>query len=319
MQKEKKSYFSYAMSLAASWAWGVSIVVGIENVQTKGIVPFIIWAIANSLALPLFGLIAFRIQKLEAVVSSKIICLFMTIVMVFCLWIQMNAIYQYLCKVDFMTDVVAKIITIIISLGMAVLLFKDGLIKSIKIDNPLWFACYGILVVLIILGIVMKNDTYEIVAVKQKGDIAWALNSCLILFSGPIMNIQNWQMADKLKKENLMKSHYLAGVLFAIYMCLVAVLASFHFTGIMNLLLVAVILCIALSTMDAAIVGMQKIAGRNVGLGLSLVSIALWIFVIPMGVMNLWTTMGNIRKYVAAISIMIAIVWRCIEKKNKKR
>ena len=50
----KNSTFFYAMSLAASWAWGTSLVVGMETVQTKGLIPFLIWAIANSLAIPLF-------------------------------------------------------------------------------------------------------------------------------------------------------------------------------------------------------------------------------------------------------------------------
>ena len=48
----KNSTFFYAMSLAASWAWGTSLVVGMETVQTKGFIPFLIWAIANSLAIP---------------------------------------------------------------------------------------------------------------------------------------------------------------------------------------------------------------------------------------------------------------------------
>ena len=88
------------MSLAASWAWGTSLVVGMETVQTKGFIPFLIWAIANSLAIPLFGFIAYRIPNLEKVVNSKIVMIFTTIVSIFCLWIQLNAIYQYLCKKD---------------------------------------------------------------------------------------------------------------------------------------------------------------------------------------------------------------------------
>lgn len=48
------SAFFYAMSLAASWAWGTSLVVGMQIIQEKGIIPFLIWAVANSLALPLF-------------------------------------------------------------------------------------------------------------------------------------------------------------------------------------------------------------------------------------------------------------------------
>ena len=50
---KKNSTLFYAMSLAASWAWGTSLVVGMETIQTKGLIPFMIWAIANSLAIPL--------------------------------------------------------------------------------------------------------------------------------------------------------------------------------------------------------------------------------------------------------------------------
>ena len=68
----------YAMSLAATWAWGTSLVVGMETVQTKGWIPFIIWAVANSLAIPLFGFIAYRIPNLDKVVNSKIVSIFTT-------------------------------------------------------------------------------------------------------------------------------------------------------------------------------------------------------------------------------------------------
>lgn len=68
----------YAMSLAATWAWGTSLVVGMETVQTKGWIPFIIWAVANSLTIPLFGFIAYRIPNLDKVVNSKIVSIFTT-------------------------------------------------------------------------------------------------------------------------------------------------------------------------------------------------------------------------------------------------
>ena len=37
-----------------------------------------------------------------------------------------------------------------------------------------------------------------------------------------------------------------------------------------------------------------------------------------MGVMGLWTTMGNMRKYVAAICIVVAVAMYFIQKKNKE-
>lgn len=320
MEKEikKNSTFFYAMSLAASWAWGTSLVVGMETVQTKGIIPFIIWALANSLAIPLFGFIAYRIPNLSKVVNSKVVMLFTTIVSVFCLWIQMNAIYQYLCNLEFMTEIIAKVITITIMTIMTFALYKDGLIKSIFLDNPLWSLCYVLLFVLLLYGIFGNVANFEISSVVGKNDINWALNSCLILFSGPIMCLQNWQMAEKLKKENKMKAHYFAGMLFALYMAFVGALAYFKFDGIMNIILILIVLCVALSTADAAIVGMQKIAKKKIGTIIALLTVASWIFVIPMGVMGLWTTMGNMRKYVAAICIIVAVVSYFVQKNKKE-
>lgn len=305
----KNKTILYAMSLAASWAWGVSLVVGMQTIQTKGIIPFSIWAIANSMALPLFGLIAFRIKRLKDVISTKLVCLINTIIMIFCLWIQMNAIYQYVCTLPHTNETFVRIITIVIALIMAVILFRDGLVKSIYTDNILWYICYGVLIILFIVACATKVECYDITLVSNEKEIRWALKSCLILFSGPIMNIQNWQMADKLNKEKKMKAHYLAGVLFAVYMIFVSMLAQFKFSGLMNIFLVIIVLCVALSTMDSAIVAMQKIAGKKVGLGIALITIASWVFVIPMGVMDLWTTIGNARYIAAIVCIIAAYIW----------
>ena len=109
-----------------------------------------------------------------------------------------------------------------------------------------------------------------IVAYTDKSQISWALNSCLILFSGPIMCIQNWQMAEKLKKENKMKAHYIAGGLFALYMAFIGALANFKFNGIMNIILILVVLCVALSTADAATGRMINIAKTVITTAISL-------------------------------------------------
>ena len=316
---KKNSTLFYAMSLAASWAWGTSLVVGMETMQTKGIIPFIIWAIANSLAIPLFGFIAYRIPNLEKVVNSKIVMIFTTIVSIFCLWIQLNAIYQYLCNLSFMTEIASKIVSITIMVLMTIALYKNGLLKSIFIDNPLWSLCYLLLIVLVICGFVGNVETYDIVNYTNQNEILWALNSCFILFSGPIMCIQNWQMAEKLKQEKKMKAHYLAGGLFAIYMAFIGILANFKFNGIMNIILIFVVLCVALSTADAAIVGIQKIANKKWGTIISLVAIAVWNWVIPMGVMGLWTTMGNMRKYVAGLCIVISFILYFMQKAKKEK
>lgn len=312
-----KKDFGYALSLAASWAWGVSIIVGMQTVQTKGLVPFLIWAVANSLALPLFGVIAFRIKKLEQVINKKIVQVFTTAIMVFCLWIQMNSIYEEFMATGFLPENVSKIITILLSIAMAVYLYHDGLNRNIRVDKVLWILCYAVLLIMTVLGLVSKTETYPLQSYTGSDDLRWAWNTVPILFAGPIMNIQNWQMADKLRTEGRVeKAHILAGIFFGIYLGIVFILSRFQFSPVMNLVMVLAIMCIALTTMDAAVVGMQKIGGRKIGLALALVTVIAWPLVIPMGVLNLWTFMGNRRLEVAIVCIVAALIWQYVEKKK---
>lgn len=305
--EQTRKIITYGLSLAASWAWGVSIIVGMETVQTKGYIPFVIWAVANSLALPLFGIIAFGIPRLHEIVDTKAVQLFTTCIMIFCLWIQMNAIYEKTQQLG-LSAISCEFITIIIAMALTVGLFRDGLIRNILIDKALWCVCYLVLIIMLVYAQITNQGHYELVSYGLKSDLSWAWNTVPILFAGPIMNIQNWQMAHKLKDEGLLKrSHVVAGIFFGIYMVIVFLLAHYKFDSVLYMIQIAAILCITITTMDAAIVGMQRIAGAKIGLIIAMVTICVWRFVIPMGVLDLWTFMGNRRKEVAIVCIVVAL------------
>lgn len=314
----KNKTLKYSISLAASWAWGVSLIVGMETVQQKGIIPFFIWAFANSIALPVFGLIAYKIPNLHKVVENKFIQSFMTIIMIFCLWIQLNSIKQTLENSNLFPEIWCNIIPIILTLLVMIVLYKNGLVRNILMDNPLWIICYILLIGLIIGGLIFQIDQNEIVSLANKSDLKWAFSTWPILLCGPIMNIQNWQMAEKLNKEKKMIAHSYAGIIFAVYMVLVFMFSFFKLNAVMNLLMVPIIMCITLSTIDASIVGMQKIGGRKIGLALSLLSIGFWPFLQKFGVLELWTFMGNARKYVACFCIIVSIFITLKEKKERQ-
>lgn len=315
---QKHILFYYAMSMAASWAWGTSLIVGMQIVQDRGTLPFIIWAIANSLSLPLFGFIAFKIPKLNDIMKTKPVMLFTTAVQCFCLWIQMNAIYEILTNYNIVGDLVAKGIAIGIAVVFLFGLFKNGLMRNVSTDQPIWSICYIGMVVIAIIGFVSGNGFKSIELVKSGEDISWALYTCIVLFSGPLMDIQNWQLARKVYEEKRMKSYYVAGILFAIYMVLVYVLAYLNFNRAMDIIMVLVIVCVATSTINNAIVGVQEIAGRKVGFVIAGVCIAAWQIVIPMGVMGLWLTMGTARIYVSIACIAIGLIMHNIEKRKLK-
>lgn len=310
--------FCYAMSMAASWAWGTSLIVGMQITQERGVIPFIIWAIANSLSLPLFGFIAFKIKKLDSIIQSKPVMLFTTGVQCFCLWIQMNAIYEILTKYNIAGDMMAKGIAIAIAVFFLFALFNDGLMRNVSTDQPIWSICYIGMVIIAIIGFASGSGFQNIPMLNSQDDINWALYTCIVLFSGPLMDIQNWQLARKVYAENRMHSYALAGVLFAIYMVLVYVLAYLQFNRVMDVIMVIVITCVATSTINNAIVGVQEIAGRKVGFAIAAACIASWQIVIPMGVMGLWLTMGTARIYVSIACIAVALLCSRMEKKKAK-
>ena len=317
-----KSFFSkhivlmYAMSMAASWAWGTSLVVGMQIAQERGTIPFVIWAVANSLSLPLFGYIAFKIKNLDRIMKTKALLLFTTAVQCFCLWIQMNAIYEILIKYNIAGDMVAKIVAIGIAVVFLFGLYNNGLMRNVSTDQPIWSVCYIGMVIIAIIGFASGNGFNDITLVNSNEDISWALYTCIVLFSGPLMDIQNWQLARKVYAEKKMHSYYLAGILFAVYMVLVYVLAYLNFNRAMDIIMVLVIVCVATSTINNAIVGVQEIAGRKVGFVIAGLCIASWQIVIPMGVMGLWLTMGTARIYVSIACIVAGYILHHIEKKN---
>ena len=307
--------FHYGMSLAANWAWGTSLIVGMELVQTKGVIPFAIWAVANSMALPLFGFLAYRIKYLERIITSKPVTAFTTIVLVFCIWIQMNAIYQQaLVLTDNRWENYLRIGIIIFFLLLIIVLHNNGVIRSIIMNNPLWFVCYILLLIVALYGVITSQNVYELSVVSDAEDIRWAVNSCFILFSGPLMSIPNWQAASIMKKENVMYQHYVAGGLFAIYMVFVGILAAFRFDGFMKAFLCFIVMIVALTTADGAIAGMKEIGGQKIGAVLAVISVIFWPCVLPAGVMGLWTTMGNMRIFVAGVCIVKAVLYAAKKK-----
>ena len=313
---QRHMLFYYAMSMAASWAWGTSLIVGMQIVQDRGILPFVIWAVANSLSLPLFGFIAFKLPNLNDIIKTKPVMLFTTAVQCFCLWIQMNAIYEILTKYNIAGELVSKGVAIAIAVFFLFALFKNGLMRNVSTDQPIWSICYIAMVVIAIIGFASGNGFQSIPLVNSNEDISWALYTCIVLFSGPLMDIQNWQLARKVYEEKRMKSYYLAGVLFAVYMVLVFVLAYLKFNRAMDIIMVLAIVCVATSTINNAIVGVQEIAGRKVGFGIAALCIVAWQIVIPMGVMGLWLTMGTARIYVSIACIAAGLIWHYVEKKR---
>lgn len=231
----------------------------------------------------------------------------------------MNAIYEVLVDHNIVGILEAKAVAIVIAILFIIVLFQNGLMRSVFSDQPIWTLCYITMLLTAAIGFLSNSCNRNIVFLNSNNDVVWALYTCIVLFSGPFMDIQNWQLAKKVYAEKKLHAYYLAGIFFAFYMSLVFVLGWVSFNRAMDILLVIVVICVATSTINNAIVGMQRIAGCKVGVIIAGVCVAGWQIVIPMKVMGLWLTIGTARIYMICVCILIAFVWNFCEKKQGKK
>lgn len=65
---------------------------------------------------------------------------------------------------------------------LIIVLHNNGVIRSIIMNNPLWFVCYILLLIVALYGVITSQNVYELSVVSNAEDIRWAVNSCFILF-----------------------------------------------------------------------------------------------------------------------------------------
>ena len=120
----------YTMSIAATWANAGSLLNGVTTAQNNGIIPYLFWALGNTLACIVFGLFALKIPKLVDVFDTRIMKIIMGIMCPFQCWISMNGI-----QTVFSTTPIGKtggiIIALVFAIFFIVLLYKHGILSNI--------------------------------------------------------------------------------------------------------------------------------------------------------------------------------------------
>ena len=175
----------YAMSIAATWANAGSLLNGISTAQNNGIIPYLLWAIGNTLACIVFGLFALRIPKLVDVFNSKAMKIIMGIMCPFQCWISMNGI-----QTVFSTTPIGSTGGIIIALLFAVffiiLLYKYGLLSNVLSDHISWISVYVILFALTIFVLIFSNGNYEVLQMGAD-QIGIGIKNCILLIPGAFL------------------------------------------------------------------------------------------------------------------------------------
>lgn len=318
--KSNPSVF-YAMSIAATWAGGNSLIIGMTTAQKTGIIPFILWAIGNTLAPIVFGLLALKIHKMQKVMDSKIIEIFLTILSMFQIWLQMNNIQSILSGTQYVTNTVATVIAMIIAIIFVIIFFKNSFPRNVMTDNYGWHIVYFLIVILMIAGFVCSGGRINQLPLGQD-KIGEGIKNAVLLIPGCFAYPVFWKMLkynekneDEVQNVNMEKCFIHGGLLFGLYLIFVFMLALVSFNPILEFIKAILVVIIASSTLSSFIYSLHCYAGKKVGTILSIITIAVWQVFIPLGVLNMWGLMSTIRLYVIIIAILIAIIWSVKERR----
>lgn len=320
--KENPTLF-YAMSIAATWANAGSLLNGVATAQKDGIVPYLLWALGNTLACIVFGLFASRIPKLVNVFNSKIMKIIMGIMCPFQCWISMNGIQAVFAETP-IGKTGGIIIALIFALFFIILLYKYGIISNVLTDHLSWISVYVILFALTVFVLIASNGNY--VPLKSGIDqIGIGIKNCILLIPGAFLypyyfELLNYNEKNKdgVKKVNIRKSFVLGGIVFGIYLIFIFLMAFAKFGLVANIIKAILVTLIASSSLSSFLYSIYLTFGKKLGTLVNILTVILWQFLIPLGVMGAWTLMASIRIYIVLGAIIIAYIWFFKEKNDKK-
>lgn len=288
------------MSGAASWAWGTSLIMGQQIAQERGIIAWVIWAVCNTLTLALLGWL-FNTGKIQkSIYDSKFAKVIAIIIQLFCLLVQLNFINQQIGVITG-SEKWAMIGTMAIGIAFVLIVFRHGLPTSIFTDVIQWIIAGASIVAILIVALSTHCQFAEFVPTTSSG-VMWGVWSGLILFAGPIGDVQHWQRAEA---DETKKGYYYASMFFGIYMVGILLMALFQFNTIMNVILLVAVLGIATSTIDSISVALHEVGNKYIGTSVALQVCLTFPVFIKMGMLELWSSFGVIR-FAFALMIVLA-------------
>lgn len=317
--------FYYSMSICATWAGAGSVLVGMSMAQTYGIVPFLIWAFGNTITLILLGILAHKLPVLKKIMLSKPMKIVMGIICIFQVWVNMSGIHDALAS-TMIGGTIATIITYAIAIFFMVFFLRNTMMRNVLSDNGSWWLVMIMLLGLTIASITINGATpLSGIALTNEGLIS-GLTKCMYLIPGSFLYPVFWQMLeynknneDSTNSVNMRKCFIWGGLLFGGYLLFVLLLSMTTFSPVLNLIKGIMISLVAISSLSSFIYSMYITFGKKIGFAVNAVTIGGWYFFIPMGVMTVWTAMGEVRFIVVIACCILAIVWSILAKKGKDK
>lgn len=315
----------YAMSIAATWANAGSLLNGISTAQDYGIIPYLLWAVGNTLACIVFGIFAPIIPKLRDVFRTKVMGIIMGIMCPFQCWISMNGIQTVFSTTPLGSDG-GIVIALAFAVFFIVLLFRFGMIRNVLTDHFSWLLVYIVIFALTIVVLIAGRGNY-IRLDSGVTRIGIGIKNGILLIPGAFLYPYYYKLLDfnesnedGIKTINIRKAFIGGGIGFGVYQVFVFLMALANFDPVTSIIKAILVTLIAVSSLSSFLYSIYLIFGRKLGILINVLTVFLWQFLIPIGVMGAWTLMASIRIYIVLGAIVVSFVWYFTEQtKSSKR
>lgn len=311
-----------AVSMAASWAWGASLVVGISVMLGKGMEAWLLWTVFNILAVPVFAIGYHKLKDLKHAPEFKAYSWPMMVVQVFAVWMNLQAIYEIsagkiaLDIPGLMSDQTAMIAVMSLAVIILALIYVFEFTGSLVSDQFQFWVQVGLLLVICSIGFAAGSFTMPEMQ-STSADVAWGWWVGIGLIAGPYMDAMQWERIERAK--NRVRVGILAGLAFGFYLLLVGLAATVLTQGtLVVLLLLLTSLMVDSSTLDSATSAKQYLMRKN-GLNknaaalLSLGAIATWPLINSWGAVMLQTVYASFRLFVwVSMLLFFGFVFRAV-------
>ena len=316
----------YALSICATWAGIGSLMNGVTMTQTYGVIPSLIWVLGNVLACIVFGLCAMKIPKVREVFGSRIMKWVCGIMCIFQAWLSMNGTQTVFADTPLGAEY-GMFIAYVMAVVFLIILLKYGMIRNVLTDGFGWIIVYLLAVIVTVAAAIHSGGNFRTIPLIGEGDsMKQGIWKAILLLPGPftypyffeILNY-NEKNEDGTHKINVKRAFTFGGIFFGIYMAIIFPLAWVQFSPALNVVKAFLITIIGASTLSSSMYSIYIAFGKKVGLGINAGMIAGWAFLVPLGVMGMWTLMASIRIYFVGAAILFAICWHLWEKRQVKR
>ena len=303
------SPLTLGLSMAASWTWAISIIVGMALLQQKGIIPYVMWWGMNILALPVYGWVIQRFPQIHEMHQHLAIKLVGGVIVAFALLLNLQGLFDAGQLTRWLPETGITWLTVLLSLGIVALIGYGGLRWSILTDQGQWWVlCIGAFLVLLVT-LASPGDERPVLQLGLTSDgLRWGLFALVNLFCAPFTDAMQWERATiAMQRGYGMKPFMISGFVFGLYLLVVAVIGSIALSYVSATLLFVVVLMASTSTIDSSASALQYTFSKWPGILIGIVLVVAWPFLNTLGILSLWAYQGSI--IIGLTVTLFALAW----------